>query len=786
MKQCPSCNKVLKDTLLFCPYDGESLIIKKDEDKLVGTIIDDKYRLEEKIGAGGMGKVYRATHIQMDHTVAIKVLDPQLSSDRRALERFRQEAHAAAYIKHPNVVGVTDFGVTKTTGIAYLVMEFLEGDELREKINQEKQLNYEEAFLIVHQACLALNAAHSKGIIHRDLKPENIWLIKSEDGIERVKVLDFGIAKLKTPDVSARLTQQGMVIGTPQYMSPEQCRGEELDARSDLYSLGVIIYEMLTGQVPFDAQSPMGVVLKHTTEKPRPPEVFRPDIPLPIREVVLRALNKEPHDRQQSAAELTQQFEAALYESGIELKLWGATTGQSPIEWGLGDFRTGRPFHPDPVPVPSPPPASSSPGASTSAKTVLLESESAPLTKASPPALPTGDVATTFLDHKTRRPRAKAEVQAEAEEPAPKIVTKPETNKLRRLAILAAVGLAAMVILYFLFLKDSKYSLIVRGAPAGSAILLDGESRGVVAEDGELRLEGLEAGRPMELLVRREGYLDLKQQINGEAGTDLIVPVQTLMVGLPAEIDFKGMMVFIPSSDFIMGNDSSLNDEKPARLIPASDLPGYYIDKYEVTNRQYREFCESMGHPCPVDTPTSRQYFFNNPDSPVRGVSLFDADAYARWAGKRLPTEEEWEKAASWDPVARKKRKWPWGDEPDKSRANFTGLPMPVGRYPRGVSAYGVHDMAGNVDEWVKGLYQAYPGNSTPDPNFGSKYYVVRGGGFRGPIESARTTFRDYQPPETKARMVGKKTELLTSFGFRCAVSVSDETFQEFLISKRR
>ncbi|HWP44335.1 MAG TPA: serine/threonine-protein kinase, partial [Blastocatellia bacterium] len=387
MKQCPSCNKLLKDSLLFCPYDGGLLVNKQEEDKLIGTVLDDKYRLEEKIGAGGMGKVYRATHIQMDHTVAIKILDPRLSSDHRALERFRQEAHAAAFIKHPNVVGVTDFGVTKATGIAYLVMEFLEGVELREKIHHEKQLDFEESFIIVHQVCLALNAAHTKGIIHRDLKPDNIWLIKSEDGIERVKVLDFGIAKLKTPDVSTRLTQQGMVIGTPQYMSPEQCRGEELDARSDIYSLGVIIYEMISGQVPFDASSPMAIVLKHTSDAPPPLSEFRPDVPAPIEKMVMRALSKDPKDRQQSAAEIAQQFEAALYSSGIELKIWGPTTGQSPIEWGIGDFRTGRPFHTDPATHPSTP-AKPTKDSRTSAATVLLESEPSPLTRNGSHAVP--------------------------------------------------------------------------------------------------------------------------------------------------------------------------------------------------------------------------------------------------------------------------------------------------------------------------------------------------------------------------------------------------------------
>jgi iron(II)-dependent oxidoreductase len=204
-----------------------------------------------------------------------------------------------------------------------------------------------------------------------------------------------------------------------------------------------------------------------------------------------------------------------------------------------------------------------------------------------------------------------------------------------------------------------------------------------------------------------------------------------------------------------------------------------------VTNRQYKEFCDATGHAYPIETPTSKEYFFNNPDSPVRGVSWFAAEAYAQWAGKRLPTEEEWEKAASWDPSTRKKRQWPWGDEKDEGRANFTGRPSPVGSYPRGVSAYGVHDMAGNVAEWVKGFYQPYPGNQSQDPDYGTQFNVARGGGFRGPIDSARTTFRDYHAPGTRARMVTPTKEEETSLGFRCAASSSDPALQDFLRSKR-
>lgn len=284
--------------------------------EMIGRIIDGRYRLDAKIGVGGMGAVYRATRLLIGDEVAIKILHHDQASLPNSAERFRREAQAAARLKHPNAVSIYDFGIS-ADGLQYLVMELMEGRSLRDIVNQEGALTVSTAVEIVTQVCAALDEAHRQNIIHRDIKPDNIVINETSYGL-RVKVLDFGIAKLRDQQVS-HLTQTGSVVGTPHYMSPEHCMGEELDGRSDVYSLGIVIYEMLCGAVPFNSPISTAVVVQQVNQPPPSLRAKNPGITVEVEAVVLHALEKRREARPLSAGTLAQ--ELAVAESGAAVFL---------------------------------------------------------------------------------------------------------------------------------------------------------------------------------------------------------------------------------------------------------------------------------------------------------------------------------------------------------------------------------------------------------------------------------------------------------------------------------
>jgi serine/threonine protein kinase len=312
-------------------------------DELIGKTLVDKYLIEEHLDSGGMCDVYRARHVGMDKPVAVKVLKAALAADPKIAERFEQEARAASRIHHPHAINVTDYGIDKDK-TPFIVMELVKGETLGQTLRSAGAFTVERAANILRQACGALEAAHTVGVIHRDIKPDNILLAEYE-GSDWVEVVDFGVAKI-LEDVSRRgsLTGANIIVGTPRYMSPEQCEEKPVDARSDIYSLGVVLYEMLSGEAPFEGDSSTRLLMAHAAEPPAPLRQKRHDLSPEIEAVVMRALEKDPALRPQSAGDFAREFEqaAGLGQSARAGLRGGAF---SRISVPLGDDELATPVH---------------------------------------------------------------------------------------------------------------------------------------------------------------------------------------------------------------------------------------------------------------------------------------------------------------------------------------------------------------------------------------------------------------------------------------------------------
>ena len=304
MKICPVCNTEYPDDVKFCPNDGQTLRSAAPAGDLVGQVVADRYHVVKKLGEGGMGQVYLAEHVKMGRRSAIKVMNPSMVHDPDAVARFNREASNASRINHPNVCAIYDFGETPD-GLIYLAMEFIEGEPLTDLLERDGALPLARAADIFRQSADALQVAHDLGIVHRDLKPDNIMLSRKKGGGDTVKVVDFGIAKaVGGDDAGQKVTKTGLVIGTPEFMSPEQLSGDTLDGRSDLYSLALVFYRMLTGKLPFEATTVQETMIKRLTDEPLTLTEARPDLTFPpgLQPVLDTALARTPAERYQSVS----------------------------------------------------------------------------------------------------------------------------------------------------------------------------------------------------------------------------------------------------------------------------------------------------------------------------------------------------------------------------------------------------------------------------------------------------------------------------------------------------
>lgn len=324
-KVCPACRARYDGGEVFCPVDATRLVstsqvpvqrVTDPDDPLIGVELAGRYQVIRRVGEGGMGLVYEGRHAVIEKQVAIKVLRDDFSKRPEVVERFRQEAKSASRIGNAHIVDIHDFGETPS-GASYFVMEFLKGQDLADCFDSGEPLPEERIISIALQCCKALGAAHRKGIVHRDMKPENVFLSNRDGERDFVKIVDFGIAKMSDIETEGapgrKLTKTGMIFGTPEYMAPEQAKGSELDHRVDIYALGVILYEAVTGRVPFVGDSFMGILTQHMFEEPPPLREINPDCTCSaaLESVIARAMAKDPDQRFQTMEQLAVALEGA-------------------------------------------------------------------------------------------------------------------------------------------------------------------------------------------------------------------------------------------------------------------------------------------------------------------------------------------------------------------------------------------------------------------------------------------------------------------------------------------
>jgi serine/threonine-protein kinase len=613
----------------------------------IGKIINDKYRVIRKIKEGELGIMYQATHIQMDVPVAIKIMHPYLVTDQAAVERFRRGAHAAAKIHHPNAISVIDFGITKDETV-YLAMEYLDGETFRERLQRQRKVTPKEMLKILKPVCSALEAAHRDQIVHRDLKPENIMIYES-GGEELVKVLDFGMSKLKSLGTEGILTSHGLMLGTHNYMSPELCEGVEIDHRSDIYALGIILYESLTGSLPFNDPTPVGMALKHIGSKPPSARSLCPELSENIEKVVMRALEKRPDSRQQSALELAKEFDQAISFRGFTGNLpktrpvpqpssfSGPFITQSVPEISSGELRESRSRVPS---VGQPlPPANKPVDASQLGRRGTSENPAKPQYP-SPAAFQTQQ-----MENKNSQPTN--DYYKNTSTPSNSI--NAPTNSV----------------------NTPVNNPVQGGVPPNNAVKTDNLSKKSTILESNLFLfflSAIIAGVLLLVAFFSWQYLKGRQSNISESKSKSFVLPQ---------------MVKVTGGSFKMGRDIDKDvalDQTPSFDVSVKD---FYLSLYEVTNKEYQEFVIATNYRPPVGW-LGTEPAKGTENLPVVNITWEDAGYYCEWLSKvtrqnyRLPIEEEWEFAAR----GTENRLYPWGNEWSASATVFAstslGLSAPI------------------------------------------------------------------------------------------------------------
>jgi len=753
MKECPACKRCFLDEVNHCPDDGG-----ETTHTLLGEpTLDARYSLERRLGQGGMGVVFQARHIFLKTPHAIKVILPDLvGNDPMLVTRFRQEALAAAAIRHPNIIAVTDFGVTRGS-MPFLVMEFVKGKSLQEILAIEGAMPAERAWELISAAAAGVGAAHRQKIVHRDLKPLNIMLQDDVPVAEGLKILDFGLAKIKSGELLGSFVQAQTsgLMGSPFYMAPEQWSDDEPDARADIYSLGIILYQMLAGEVPFKGSSIPSIMKKHLTLPPPSFQSMGVSVPPQLEAVVRHSLEKEVDARIDSIPAFLRELKASMNSSPLVVTSSRETAALDPnktIVSGLSS--TATPAKPTDTNFGASFDSMAGTVSAAALDTDLLEELANTAAKHKLERHP-AQVEADRLTHATEAKKQQELEQREREQQEKfarmEVQAKELEQRLQRLAVSMPPDQTVI---------DPDATRIQSVPPVTGAVAQNQTHIGAISQPAVL-VQPKRSNTPVIFVIGGivvlllatagiGGYFMLRQKPQQHV---VNTPVETATTAIKAD------MISIEGGTFKMGLDSGPTAQRPAHAVTVQP---FLMDKTEVTNAEYAEFVRDTNHEAPKhwsgNKPALGQELW-----PVVNVSVEDALKFASWRSKRdgatyrLPTEEEWEYAAR---NGEKADLYPWGNDwQPKVAVIKEATPYTVGSRPGGNNKWGVVDLIGNVWEWTSSKVSAYPGNSTVIPESMRDQVTIRGACYVSdptdrdkPISSA---LREFIPATSKNPLLG-------------------------------
>lgn len=737
--------------------------------------LDARYLLERRLGQGGMGVVFQARHIFLKTSHAIKVILPDLvGNDPMLTTRFRQEALAAAAIRHPNIIAVTDFGVVRGT-MPFLVMEFVKGRSLQDILTAEGAMPPQRAWEFISAIAAGVGAAHRQNIVHRDLKPLNIMVQDDVPISEGVKILDFGLAKIKSGELLGSFVQAQTsgLMGSPFYMAPEQWSDEEPDARADIYSLGVILYQMLSGEVPFKGSSIPSIMKKHLTLPPPSFQSKGVSVPPAIEAVVRHALEKEVEARIDSVPTFLKELHAALNSVPVAAGL-RETVVMDPNRTMASVTAPPTNKPPDLSVTATQPPIANETNFGAAFDSMAGTVSGAQLDKDLDKPVAAAIVSETKdeTDRQAEVRRVEEEAQRRAEEDRLQKEKQErerreqeQHDKLERMALHAkeledrldrlSGSMPPAVDPETTRVRGANTSpaRIAKGTPAYAI----GPGKPMIVDFGPARKGPplLLIGVAVMVLVLAGLGISAYLLFRPGAVTDDPQPTPTPVVPQRTKAD----LLTIGSGSFLMGRDNGPRQETPAHAVTVQP---FSMDRTEVSNTEYAEFVSDTNHPAPGHWAGTKPPF-GQELWPVVNVTFDDANAFAAWRSKRdgvgyrLPTEQEWEFAAR---NGERGDLYPWGgDWQDDVAVLKEATPAPVGSRPAGKNRWGVVDLIGNVWEWTSSKVSVYPGNPVVIPDSTLDWITIRGGCYvSDPAKSdapVSSCMREFVPPSTKTTLLG-------------------------------